>query len=106
MTFYFYLQFLCQNGMCIPSVHVCDEKFDCSDKSDEMNCDKNVCSSEQFRCSNGRCILKSWQCDGDIDCPKGEDEPENICKDLTCDPSYFKCSNNKFVFLKVTVYII
>lgn len=50
-----------------------------------------------FRCNSGRCIPLSWKCDGDPDCPSSEDEPLS-CKDSsfhTCEPTYFKCNNNK-----------
>lgn len=41
----------------------------------------------------------SWQCDGDPDCSEGEDEPATCSKPEfhTCDPTYFKCANNKCI---------
>ena len=33
-------EFLCHDGMCIPQSWKCDMKWDCIDKSDELNCSK------------------------------------------------------------------
>lgn len=57
-----------------------------------------------FQCKNKRCILKSWLCDGDKDCSEGEDEPVNECAKRSCDPTYFKCKNNRLDIS--TFYII
>lgn len=64
-----------------------------------MNCSSNVCPDpvSMFRCKNGRCIMAIWHCDGDMDCIDGEDEPDDVCSQRTCDPTYFKCRNNKLI---------
>lgn len=45
-------------------------------------------------------------CDGVADCPDGFDEPKS-CADTahTCEPTYFKCQNNKLakIFYKVII---
>ncbi|XP_063870396.1 vitellogenin receptor-like isoform X3 [Scylla paramamosain] len=80
--------FLCDSGECITKNFVCDESNDCSDGSDEKNCQKTTggkCSSYQFMCKNRRCIPRKWRCDGEDDCKDNSDE-------VDCD----KCLGDKF----------
>ncbi|XP_054159296.1 basement membrane-specific heparan sulfate proteoglycan core protein-like isoform X2 [Oppia nitens] len=67
----------CQSGECIPREYVCDGDYDCTDRSDELNCIHN-CEANQFQCENGRCILKFWRCDSDNDC--GDNSDEKFCE--------------------------
>jgi hypothetical protein len=61
----------------------CDGDTDCSDGSDEANCNES-CPDNQFTCQNKQCISQSWRCDGDDDC--GDNSDENQCETLACPP--------------------
>uniref|UniRef100_A0A3Q2C7N9 Uncharacterized protein n=1 Tax=Cyprinodon variegatus TaxID=28743 RepID=A0A3Q2C7N9_CYPVA len=91
-------QFQCRDGSCISNSSKCNQKVDCEDASDEMNCrkflrlahsdylvliQKSACCTEKnkscspgtFRCPGSNvCIPQRWKCDGDKDCPDGADE--------------------------------
>ena len=62
--------FRCSNGkgQCIPLVWKCDNHPDCSDASDEVNCDRSViglkgkCESSFRAKSNLKTVLKTVQC--------------------------------------------
>ncbi|XP_056018220.1 low-density lipoprotein receptor-related protein 4-like isoform X2 [Ostrea edulis] len=89
-------QFKCMRR-CIPMSWRCDGDYDCideDDKTDEANCQKKSCTSEQFSCGNGECIPISWRCDGSPDCANGHDE---TCNAPTCASDAFRCDNNKCV---------
>jgi hypothetical protein len=60
---------------CISLSRQCDGNRDCSDNSDEVNCNVTACGYNQFRChSDGHCIYNTWECDGDFDCNDHSDE--------------------------------
>ncbi|OWA51313.1 hypothetical protein BV898_15800 [Hypsibius exemplaris] len=93
-------EFECSNsGRCILARYRCDGVPDCSDRSDESQCDtthtastmstpgpadsstnrfsieKVSCKSWQFLCASGECITSSGRCDGwSYDCPDNSDE--------------------------------
>jgi hypothetical protein len=70
-------QFRCHNQIfCYRLEDRCDGDHQCIDKSDEMNCDKWFCNSNNgtFLCNNGRCVYEQWVCDGTNDCEDGSDE--------------------------------
>lgn len=70
-------QFKCRNHIfCYRAEDRCDGDHQCIDKSDELNCDKYTCNSENgtFLCNNGRCVYEQWVCDGTNDCEDGSDE--------------------------------
>ena len=72
--------FECSNGECILNSYICDGKFDCYDKSDELMCEfdlkssSTICSAFFFRCSDNKCIPMSKLCDGISDCRTQNDE--------------------------------
>ncbi|XP_013411103.1 prolow-density lipoprotein receptor-related protein 1 [Lingula anatina] len=94
-------QFQCNNGKCIPYVWRCDTDYDCADRSDEPdNCTSLKCPADYIKCnSTGRCIPSTWKCDGDHDCGKNDtsDEPPDECTKASCEPTYFRCSNNRCI---------
>ncbi|XP_023290722.1 basement membrane-specific heparan sulfate proteoglycan core protein [Orussus abietinus] len=86
----------CSNGDCIPKSYVCDNKFDCTDGSDESRCSPHGCEPNEFRCANKQCVIKTWRCDGDKDCADGTDE-ENCTPSppgSPCRYDEFQCTTN------------
>ncbi|XP_054853599.1 suppressor of tumorigenicity 14 protein isoform X2 [Eublepharis macularius] len=82
-------KFTCKTGRCIELKRRCDGWNDCTDASDELNCN---CTEKQFRCNNGWCKPKFWLCDGVNDC--GDMSDELHCQ---CPADNFKCSNGKCI---------
>ena len=68
----------CEDGfacgsLCLALSARCNGTAECSDLSDESNC--NLCYGSTFACrSDGRCVPGRWRCDGAADCEDGSDE--------------------------------
>ena len=87
--------FVC-NNVCIASIYVCDHVVDCTDATDEADCQvmcvnngspaeyeycKNdchirncYCTDGNFQCTNGGCLAITHVCDGRLNCADGSDE--------------------------------
>ncbi|XP_057656222.1 low-density lipoprotein receptor-related protein-like [Diorhabda carinulata] len=84
-------QFNCGN-MCINAEKRCNGFIDCSDKSDEQNCDCDY--STHFHCGNETsCVSKTHICDKRIDCWDGSDE-KNCNYERACKAGEHPCDNN------------
>uniref|UniRef100_A0A1A9W8J7 EGF-like domain-containing protein n=1 Tax=Glossina brevipalpis TaxID=37001 RepID=A0A1A9W8J7_9MUSC len=104
-------EFRCNSGECLMQTHVCNDRKDCPDGSDEILCgDKNkknkkiLCSIEEFRCQNGeQCIEEEKRCDNTIHCYDGSDEEhcEKFDKSKKCHFHQHVCSNGQCVDFSV-----
>ncbi|CAG9858167.1 unnamed protein product [Phyllotreta striolata] len=85
-------QFNCQN-MCVGAERRCDGVVDCSNESDEANCDCDL--SSHFRCGRKlSCLELSKRCDRIVDCWDGSDE-RNCSQSTTinCRIDQFACDD-------------
>ncbi|XP_077990430.1 transmembrane protease serine 9-like isoform X2 [Glandiceps talaboti] len=98
-----FFDFACANGReCIFKRKKCDNVEDCSDGSDEQECDQ-LCEEDEFLCkSSFYCIPGSQRCDMIDDCGDRSDEVNCTCDDETqfrcvidgsCIPKYYQCDD-------------
>ncbi|XP_034937200.1 uncharacterized protein [Chelonus insularis] len=93
-------QFQCINGTsrdgayCVSLSSKCDSENDCSDASDEINCEIEGCPGN-FQCKSGQCLGRHLVCNGIADCDDGSDEDN--CQNWTCLFDEFKCPNGRCI---------
>ncbi|XP_041472650.1 atrial natriuretic peptide-converting enzyme-like [Lytechinus variegatus] len=93
--------FECDNGIfTINSAFLCDGVNDCTDYTDEKNCE---CTGEKWQCpGDGPCIYRNNVCDDYPHCPGGEDETNCSCLSWqfecqnsgVCIPYWQRCDGN------------
>lgn len=102
----------CDDGTCILMEYLCDNRPDCRDMSDELNCGvtpvpittttpgikitglPGPCRADQATCQSGECIPRDYICDGQRDCSDGSDE-FRCGTPSPCEPNEFKCRNGR-----------
>ncbi|KAK0182266.1 hypothetical protein PV327_000421 [Microctonus hyperodae] len=93
-------QFQCVNGTsrdgayCVNLSSKCDSENDCSDGSDELNCEDTGCLGN-FQCRSGQCLGRHLVCNGIGDCDDGSDEEK--CDEWRCHFDEFKCPNGRCI---------
>ncbi|KAK0164312.1 hypothetical protein PV328_002956 [Microctonus aethiopoides] len=93
-------QFQCVNGTsrdgayCVNLSSKCDSENDCSDGSDEINCEDTGCPGN-FQCRSGQCLGRHLVCNGIGDCDDGSDEEK--CDEWMCHFDEFKCPNGRCI---------
>ncbi|XP_050533162.1 basement membrane-specific heparan sulfate proteoglycan core protein-like isoform X14 [Daktulosphaira vitifoliae] len=91
-------QFQCRSDRrCIENRQRCDRYSDCSDNSDEEDCDNN-CGNEEFQCHDGKCLNIDKRCNGKVECNGGEDEANcELPVDPNLDPTLIApCGESDF----------
>lgn len=100
-------EFQCNDASCVSGSFQCDGEPDCSDASDELNCDTPMpnCPEGEFKCRGslggmggpgGRCVLMRFRCDGDNDCGDWSDEENCPKKQSSCTSTEFRCNDGSY----------
>lgn len=78
--------FECRNGECVLMTARCDGQPDCSDASDERNCEAAPLRDLHWQCGNASLHVSRF-CDTHGDCGDGSDEDcdGRPCPDFACD---------------------
>lgn len=94
--------FMCQDGSCLDPSTRCDNKFDCQDGSDEIDCGtrSSACSAVEFDCGDGMCIDIRDQCDGRVHCRDGRDESYCGVQPQYCNANQFECSSGNCIDMR------
>ena len=73
LTFALRIGSICFSSLCIGSQFKCDGSPQCSDQSDETDCqiEDDSCG---HKCPEGYCISSDWKCDGTYQCSDQSDE--------------------------------
>lgn len=93
-------QFQCVNGTsrdgayCVKLSATCDSENDCSDGSDELNCEERGCPGN-FQCASGQCLKRDLVCNKIVDCDDGSDEKN--CETWKCQFDEFRCPNGELL---------
>jgi len=95
------------DGICLPQSARCNGTVECTDGSDEYDCEVHSCKSGTWMCSNRKeCVSKSWLCDGENDCSDGSDE-ENCAssragpvKSHVCRDDQYRCNSGECVSME------
>lgn len=92
-------EFRCGDGDCIENQYLCDDIYDCLDKSDEAQCAQRhihgICNkTESFACNTGECLPSNVRCNDKQDCRDNSDEMN--C--TTCPQGYVQCATGHNCF--------
>ncbi|KAL4221447.1 hypothetical protein ACF0H5_019704 [Mactra antiquata] len=109
-----FTQFVCGSQEIISILAVCDGIADCTDGSDEINCDKDRvpyvltthtfsiggrCTKDEFECDDGKCLHASLVCDF---VPHCRDHSDEKCVYEECKYGEFRCKNGQCIALDST----
>ncbi|PIK39302.1 putative G-protein coupled receptor [Apostichopus japonicus] len=93
--------FRCSSGECILEVYLCDTSRDCSDGSDEEDCNRNKgnimhsCQPTEYECDDGSCIAAAFFCDSIMNCRDGSDEYS--CDRPNCTDDEVRCQGGRCI---------